>query len=50
MNINEGNNILKQPELKDDIIKPMTELSFNIAKYAGLFLIKEISNILAIVW
>ena len=48
MNINEGNNILKQPELKDDIIKPMTELSFNIAKYAGLFLIKEISKITGI--
>ena len=30
MSINEGNNnILKQPELKDDIIKPMTELSIN---------------------
>ena len=48
MNINEGNNILKQPELKDYIIKPMTELSFNIAKYAGLFLIKEISKITGI--
>jgi len=48
MSINEENNILKQPELKDDIIKPMTELSINIAKYAGLFFIKEFSKITGI--
>ena len=45
---NNNNNILSQPELTNDIIKPITELSINIAKYIGLYFIKEISKITGI--